>query len=272
MKRILNVVICYNNTETIGNYIDEVLKLENHENTLILIVDNSIINNKLLFEQLNSKLEIIYIYNSRNLGYYNGFKQGLLYFQKNYKEYYSEIEWIILSNTDIEFKNQEFVSILMNKEYKSEIGCIGPEMINYNETLMCNPFSVKPYSRLSLSYRSAIFRNRFIAIGYDMLSAVKSKLIKKSMNKSKYIYAVHGAFIILKKDVIKYLFEYNYNALLYAEEIFIAEVLRKKGIKTFYDTELKVKHNESPITSILNSKLRYRLKYQSLIAIRDELF
>ena len=65
-------------------------------------------------------------------------------------------------------------------------------------------------------------------------------------NKRYYeIFAAHGSFVIIKKDVINSIFPlYDENLFLFAEEGVLAKKCQQNDIRTVYDSDIVVNHKE----------------------------
>lgn len=83
------------------------------------------------------------------------------------------------------------------------------------------------------------------------------------INKEKFIYSAHGSFIIFtKKFFLNYVFYYE--AFLFGEEIYLAEVCKKSGYKIIYFPEIKFLHKEHSTTGRWKKGKMLRYKKESI--------
>ena len=100
------------------------------------------------------------------------------------------------------------------------------------------------------------------------LGTYLKRLIKKSPSNNsqepKYVYAVHGSFLIFTK----YFFEkgntLTFPAFMYSEELFIAEQCLNTQSKIYYNANLKVFHSEHSTSGFFKNKQHLAWLKQSL--------
>ena len=64
----------------------------------------------------------------------------------------------------------------------------------------------------------------------------------------------------------------DYPCFLFGEEIYLAEHLRKRGLKTYYDPNLKVYDSDHVSTGKMKSKAYYQYNYKSIDMLLKEYF
>jgi hypothetical protein len=83
---------------------------------------------------------------------------------------------------------------------------------------------------------------------------------------------VHGSYWILKPEVMDSAVKKPYGALLYSEELYIAELVRELNKKMYYTDKLQVIHNEHVSTRHVKYKQKCRLLAQSYKFIYQTFF
>ena len=269
---IINIVTLYNNEEEVFSYAKKLSNQKCKEKIALVIVINNLENKKIkkLEKNVLSIDLAIFIYNpNKNLGYLN----GLIYGYERFIQENEEPNWIIMSNTDITFRNNNFICDFFEVDYNDEIWCIGPSIYSLKTKSYENPQYVKRHTLKTINRNIKIFKKKnFISDFYIRLSYFKSKLTKKIKLKSQYVYSNHGAFFIIRNSLANYLIENKYGVLMYSEEAYIAEIIRLNNKRSYYNSEIEVVHEGSSVTGKINSRKRYNLMVQSLEYIRDKFY
>lgn len=264
---ILNVVNCYNNEEEVKCYAENLSLQKDSSQLFLVIVVNKTNYEKKHFEQkfFEINLQIQIYYPDENLGYLNGLVYGYLQFCK---QQHDDIEWVIFSNTDIKFENDVFLHHLINTNYPESIWLLGPSIIQQNTGAYGNPMRKKRYTYFDLWVRELCFKNTFLTYLMNAYYIKKRKSYMHIKEHSQFVYAVHGSFMVLKPKLIKKITEKGKWLLLYAEENYLAEIVRENGKKTFYDSSFEVWHMCGTVTSTVLSKEKRHLQAQGLKKIR----
>ena len=258
MQKILNVVVCYQNENEIINYCRE-LEHQYQSNRIVFVVSiNKISNDKnyrILKQELKKSSINTYIYSTgNNLGYLSGLLFGYNKFCHDSKD--TNFQFIIFSNTDIQYIDFDFFKKLSLTKYDKDILCIGPSVYDPKQKSYRNPYIIKRYRKLDLILRNIMFDRIYLA---DIISFLKRKLNRKKNSKldSQFTYGVLGCYFILKPELVNKLFDYYPWELLYGEELLISEIIRTCKKKCYYDSNLEVIHNTGSVTSLQKkSKIR----------------
>lgn len=254
-KQLINIVICYKNEDEVINYGQQLDNQTYSKYITLVVVINSYCYG---FEYLDNglkRLNIAYeiLDSQSNLGYLN----GLLYGAINCE---TTTDWYIFSNTDILLTDKNMIESFCDKamSYNDTVWLIGPSVYAPFNKSYSNPYLMERPSKLY--YYSKILGMTFPYI-YNSLFVLKRHLISRNKqnnnNHSGYVYAVHGSYFFIKRDLIISLLEHGKWELLYSEEAFIAEVLREKNKKAYYDSSLSVDHLEGTSTGKVDYKSRY---------------
>ena len=221
-SNILVILINYFNDNEVVGFITNQLSKQQYVKYDIVIVNNG--SND--FEKLkNLKLNnnsFHVIEPDRNLGYLNGAKLAFDFYCKSKPV----PDFTILCNTDITFENGYFLERIVNDPANKKAEVIGPAIFSTLTSHQQNPIYEKRLSSKKIQFLLHIYNYYPLYIIYQLGTYLK-RLIKKSPSNNsqepKYVYAVHGSFLIFTK----YFFEkgntLTFPAFMYSEELFIAE-------------------------------------------------
>ena len=270
--KIVNIVIAYKNTEEVVQYAKRVSELDDADTICLVIVVNDYGDSD--YEGLRNKLTSISlqteIYEAgKNLGYFNGFLYGV----NRYMDQAVETpKWFILSNTDIEYKEPNFYSGFLSGKYDDNIWCVGPSIYNINTGNYENNEHRERISARKMRMLSFIKSRRYVARIHKKLHDLKSSAPSNYKPESGCVYEVHGSFFGLKTEFVNLLRKKEYGAFLYAEEIFVAEEIRKYGKKTYYDSDIEILHHEHSVTGTIPFALKTKYEAESLRFLTDTYF
>lgn len=272
MEYILNLVINYDNEEEVIKYAKTLENQSISDKIILVIVINKMgLLSKSDFNQKLNEINLkIKIYDAgENLGYLNGCLFGYKKFieKNNYN-----LDWVLISNTDLIIKNRNFFSEFFSYDYSNKTWCVAPSVYNINNKTYDNP---KYKSRIPISkINKTIFihKHPLLSLVYLKLGKYKSKLTKKNKPKSQHCYSVQGCFFALRKKFIDIVNDRSFDAFLYSEENYISELLRLYDKKCYYNSEVEIIHNEKQTTSLLNYKKRANFYVESLEYIRKEFY
>ena len=236
---IVFVVLVYRNIDDLQNFIINTKSKVKCNYKIIVIdakysdevskdIENICFQNKLVYILIDNK------------GYGYGNNVGIEYANNMY-----EYKYIIICNPDVEFISTLRIENLCDSEM-----IIAPQIIANNNKLQ-NPYWVK----------ENIFSEKLMYIGYKhdiklflYVGIFINKIIKYLFrNHNNYIYACHGACIILNYNFIKYYnFKFDDKMFLFYEEALLGLFAKKNNIKIKYDKNIIVRHFEDGSMSISN--------------------
>lgn len=255
MIEILNSIICYNNMKEVVEYVSKVSELECSEKVAVAVVVNKLDNGKVsdLINRLKSiNIESLVVQPISNLGYLNGMLEGYKAFVRQQDA--SNLKYVIMSNTDINYPDPAFIKKLLNKNYPCEVWSIGPavyvpERKSYDNPVLDERRSKKDVKRIIKRFRTPIF-NEF----YFHLSNIKGKIIRQKIGISHKVYEVHGCYFVINRELAEKMVDMPFGALLYSEEAYVAEMVWHNNKISYYDSNLLVEHNEHSVTGKINYK------------------
>jgi GT2 family glycosyltransferase len=102
---------------------------------------------------------------------------------------------------------------------------------------------------------------------FTILHLLKTKFVKSNtgnrINERMETYCIHGSFMVFNKSYFTKGGTINYPSLLFGEELFVAETARKLGLKTIYEPDLVINHNEHSTTGVFKSAKTVGFMHQS---------
>lgn len=272
MKQIVNVVVYYANEEEVITYAKALRQQSVASNTALIIVVNK--EGQIAIDDFKKRLDeieldILLLDPKENLGYMNGFIYGYNQYRKLTKV---APNWVVMSNTDIEFRNNSFFEHLLQATYEDDIWCIAPSVYSPSKDSYDNPQYTERYTREKMNRLIYIFERPTLAYIYIKIANLKAKYSKKAKRDSQFVYSAHGCFFVMRGEFTEVLRYKKYGALMYSEEAYIAEIIRAYGKKCFYNSAIEVIHNESTVTGKLDIRKKSAYFADSLKVIREEFF
>lgn len=156
--------------------------------------------------------------------------------------------WTAICNVDLVLADNDFVSILATRDNDSEV--VAPSIKVASTGRNQNPYMLLRPTRRSMRLRRFVFSHRVLS-SFAHTWASRAGLSEAPQTPSKSpIYAAHGAFIIFNSRYFEQGGSFAHEPFLFAEEITIAEICRRKGMTIVYDPRLRVTHDEHQATGL----------------------
>ena len=200
-ERILFLLINYFNDKEVIEFITTQLTRQQNIPYDIIVVNNGSSNPNALtnFNFGNNSIQVITP--AENLGYLNGAKFGFdFYYRSN-----PTPDFTILCNTDIILEDAHFLEKLMHEQKNKNVEVIGPSIISALTHHHQNPMYKERLSLKKIRQLVFVCSHYPIYVLYQ-LGAYLKRFIKKLSNekeKSGFVYAVHGSFLIFTKHFLK---------------------------------------------------------------------
>ncbi len=171
-----------------------------------------------------------------NLGYFGAVQFGL---RKLGVGQGREIDWLIVSNVDVEVA-PDFFEILLSKD--TSVGVIAPAIISRRTGRDRNPKMNSPLNIRKARFQKIIFSTYWIQNFYLQFALLKSFLFRplQSSCVAKNIYAPHGSFIIFSRLFLEKGGHFNFPCFLFGEELFIGQQARELALSVAYEPDLRV--------------------------------
>ncbi len=196
--------------KTIHKYLNNKLNYE------IIVIDNNSTDNT---KDLLSKEKIIYFHNQNNDGFAKGNNIGV---KKSHGEY------LFFLNSDMEFIDDQLISMLDFYQKNPNIGLIGPMFLN---TDLSPQGSVFPPQTISNA-----FKEFFLNIKNSY-----SKYVPKTKIPLK-VWSISGGAMLIKKDLFCKAGLWNEKYFMYYEDLDLCRSIRKIKKDIFYFPQFKVIH------------------------------
>lgn len=267
MKKFAFLILHYNNideTKKCINSIQEKCKEKNYE---IVIVDNFSSNGsgaevKKIYE---STKNIHVILNKENLGFARGNNVGFKYIKENIKP-----DYIIMCNNDTYLLQENFCDLIELEYNKNLFAIMGPKIllpnnkINYYSVDLSN---INKYKIRILKYKLNLFILKCPL--YNILKKIKNMISKKNkqevnlnveMSYSENI-ILHGCFLVFSRKYIDLFDGIDDRTFLYGEEQLLYLRAKKNNLKTIYNPEIIIFHNEHSSTESNADSRRKKIFY-----------
>ena len=189
-----------------------------------------------------------------NPGYFGAIKRLLQ--QVNAKDY----DYSIISNVDLMLE-ENFFQILADYNCSEDTGWIAPQIWSNLEERDRNPKVLNRYSLKKLQILRTFYQFPILDTLYTSTFYKKKKY---ESHQAGQIYAGHGSFIILTRRFFELCGKIDYPVFLFCEEIYLAEMCRKAGLKVLYEPSLIVKDTEHASTGRMNHGFYCRCNYEAM--------
>lgn len=262
--RYVVVVLVYRNDKDLIECIDSIHKK---------IADSKIIIVNAYYDE-ESKSKIEEIANSKNCDFLNEVNNGYSYGNNrgiDYVRQHYEYEYIIISNPDIVI--QKFDDNLPDAEI------VAPKIITVSGKNQ-NPMIMKENKLVEYFIYHGLKENiRLLFFLGIVLNKITNKFYVFFNKASKYlkIFAAHGSFVIIRKNVVDSIQPlYDEKIFLFAEEGVLAQKCREHGMRTVYDDKIEVFHKEDGCMKLADFSINTELKnaniyyYENYVMKRNE--
>lgn len=267
-KKVVFLILHYNSIEVTRECIASIKKLEQQERIEIVIVDNASPNGsgKVLEEEFRQDRNVHVQLNSNNAGFSKGNNFGYEYIKSN-----MNVQYLIVANNDIIFKQADLVNKL-DQEYKtSQFDILGPDVWNSCLQVHQNPLDSTVRRKEEVD-RTICFHQialKYFEIIYPLLCLIEKISAKKRYQQSDKEYKLRqegvclmGACLIFSEQYVldkDKIFSPETN-FYYEEYILTLQALRERR-KIVYFPDIVVEHKEGSSTSSISSKNKIKKKF-----------
>ena len=263
--KVLLVCVNYNSYEELNSYLRSIVSAVKGVDGItleVIVADNSngrdvIDSNQFGFIHLKQEC-------FENLGYLGGASAVI----NNISDVLA-YDYVVISNVDLQL-SEEFFTVLNQIKISSDIAWIAPQIYSHEENRDINPkvkvrYSYKKLKMLYYMYKYPILFYFYTATAY------KRKRIAPQ-NDEMDIYAGHGSFMLLTRNFFKEYKRIDYPIFLFGEELFLAELIRKKGMRVRYMPSLRIEDNEHVSTSRMKKRFYFKCNTESIKYILDTFY
>lgn len=192
-----------------------------------------------------------------NPGYFGAIKRLMQQVDVNNYDY------SIISNVDLMLE-ENFFQKLADYNCSEDTGWIAPQIWSNLEERDRNPKVLNRYSLKKLQILRTFYQFPILDTLYTSTFYKKKKY---ESHQAGQIYAGHGSFIILTRRFFELCGKIDYPVFLFCEEIYLAEMCRKAGLKVLYEPSLIVKDTEHASTGRMNHSFYCRCNYEAMLYI-----
>lgn len=273
------VILHYYTYEDTCKCVESIIEKIGIEKYRIIVVDNASKNDSFakLQDRYNKNEKIILIHNERNLGFANGNNVGFKYVKNKFNA-----KFIALINNDTYLIQDNFFK-LIESEYKySKFDVLGPKILlpnNEVNSIQKKLISLSELNKIAFRYKLIyIFNLLHIGFIYDNVKYFIKKILKIK-EKSTYSQegidirqeniVLHGAFLIFSKRYINMFDGLNDKTFMYMEEKILAATLKKYRMKSVYNPNIVIFHNEDSSTNAVNKNKRKKILFVYKNAIKS---
>ena len=189
-----------------------------------------------------------------NPGYFGAIKRLMQQVDVNNYDY------SIISNVDLMLE-EDFFQKLADYICSEDTGWIAPQIWSNLEERDRNPKVLNRYSLKKLQILRTFYQFPILDTLYTSTFYKKKKY---ESHQAGQIYAGHGSFIILTRRFFELCDKIDYPVFLFCEEIYLAEMCRKAGLKVLYEPSLIVKDTEHASTGRMNHGFYCRCNYEAM--------
>ena len=216
----------YNDSKTTIELLERIKKYEVLNR--IVIVDNNSTDNsyELLKKYENEKIKIIKTLENKGYGFGNNIGAKKLADE--------DVDYIIISNPDIIFKEKDIYELCNSFDGNNNIAIVAP--------------TINEHGNLSRGWKfSGPILDSFCNINYIGRYFKKKQLYKEEYYQGKYskVDIVSGCFFIIRKDVFEKIGYFDENTFLYYEENILAKKIRNIGMDIIVRNDVEIIHNHS---------------------------
>lgn len=264
-KSILIVCVNYNSYKDLANYLSSIDKAVCCVEGLtvdVAVADNS--NGKeSICDTTYDHIHLNY-YNYDNLGYLGGASAVI-----NELPDVMKYDYVAISNVDLQISDNFFQ---MLKEIKTDVvtAWIAPQIYSHDEDRDRNPKVISRYSKRKLKMLYYMYKYPILFHLYTATAYKRKKLAPKYGEMD--IYAGHGSFMLLTRNFFHEYKKIEYPIFLFGEELFLAELIREKGMKVRYVPSLRLEDNEHVSTSRMKKKFYFKCNTESIKYILDTFY
>ncbi len=254
---VLLICVKYGADKETSQYLQSVRHLHRQTCLRVLVIDNKADGDP----EASSTEGYPTIKPGKNLGYFGGARHALsIYLETNPLP-----DWIIISNSDLAIPDPAFLDRLTAAALIPELGALAPSIRSGLTGGDQNPFMRTRPMAIRMHFYKYLYRSWLLLNMYELTGALSHKMgntlrsltrnsSEPARRSQETIYAPHGSFLILSKQYFSAGGDLQYPEFLFGEEIYIAEMIRRLGMKVIYDPSLTVLHEEHQSTRLFRSR------------------
>lgn len=266
-KTITFGCVAYNNPQDIKSWISSVNGIDKVGYSLKLVIsDNSTdVCSSEAIKDICRNAGAIYLSDGRNSGFFSGLNRVLSE---------SRVDLYVLGNPDVKF-GRDFLIKLNEVGFNKDVAVLAPDIVEGARHL--NPYIVNEPNYFERSvvyfkyfsfflYCGVLFLER-IGLVQVLIRLFGNQLSRNSVKVQsvvdREIWSAHGSCFILTGEFIKKCQKLPDQSFLWFEEVMLSELVRAKGLKVVFASELNVIHDGHSTTGSIDRYNRFRIKSDS---------
>lgn len=208
-----------------------------------VVVDNSSDGENLdiLYSLERRYSNVTVIYNDNNVGYFNGLNIGI----KHIREVHPKLDHIIIGNNDLLFPVDFIENIFNNLRVLDKYPVVSPNVRTLDGVYQ-NPHVIKSISRtrelMYDLYYSNYYLGQLINWAANLTKKYTGRTDEQQHDVAQEIWQGHGSCYILGPTFFRNFDELWAPTFLMGEEFFLSVQLKEKGMKVYYEPNIKVTH------------------------------
>lgn len=206
-----------------------------------------------------------------NLGYLGGCVHALESWRTTGQAY---PEWVCVSNSDLELAD-DFLLRLAGEEWPEDGGIAAPDVRLLNGVPQ-NPLLWRRPARAMMLAYAVLARSRIFALSFE--AAVRARhawrgvLGAESRPVNAAVYAPHGSIVAIHRRFFERGAELRYHAMMFGEEIHLAEQARRAGLQVLLRNDLQVVHDQHGTLRHVRHAQRHRWLAESAAVLWRDYF
>lgn len=248
--------------------IDSIERLDNSNDTSIIVVDNYSNNGSIeRVEEFVASLDnCSIIKNKENLGFAKGNNVGYKYAIQMHPG-----AFVIVLNNDTIIEQKDFLKKIENSYQENAFAVMGPDIISLVDKGHQNPLGKVPDKK---TLKKQVFKFEILLIlsklgVYNIFQGLFGKREKLSTIRAKKSpstvlsdRALHGACLIFSPLFTTQMKEaFCSETFLYKEEFILQKICERNKLKMFYDSRVEIYHKEDSSTNMVVSSAKEKREF-----------
>lgn len=252
------VILHYNAIKETRDCIDSIINKIDTPHYKVVVVDNASPNGtgKELYNEFLSYNKVEVILSKDNLGFARGNNLGFMRLKNE-----NHWDFICMLNNDTCIIQENFLEVIIKEYQMSKFGLLGPLIFLNNNTYNPIDYHGPKYRNIKRSLIGLRIARVLNCIGlrnvFIKLSSMIGIRVREDFKEEPGLFVrhenikLHGCCWIFSPKAITEINGLNPITFMFREEEFLYLEMRKKGLKTVYNPDLKIRHFEDAATDTM---------------------
>jgi len=276
-ERVGIVVLNYLSFKDTIECVESIIRNVSYANYFIVVIDNGSDNESLgvLKDRFKDSSKVIILSTVKNLGFAKGNNYGIKEARR------MAANFVLCINSDTIVQDKDFLLTLIDDYQSSGAAIIGPRITSSRDGREQNPIritdtKIRTVIRLIFVYLGGYawtyLPTSFATLKGKVINIIGPRRIDNRIERKDHElkdgFILHGSCILFTPTFFRYYEGFYSKTFLYGEELFLHEMLRKRGLKSSYVEKTCIYHREKVSTECFTGpeasskwKKRFRLKY-----------